>query len=104
MQYRSERHFLSKGDETKMKMTKKLVAIITIICFTIIAATIQAADLQVRQPTEAEIGRIEVCPVMNSKIAVGKDTPVIDYKGKSYYFCCSSCIDEFKKDPDKFVK
>jgi len=81
-----------------MTMTKQLVAIFTIVCVIIIAVTIHAEDLQMRQPSQAGIVKIAVCSVMNSKIAVGKDPPVIDYKGKSYYLCCSCCFDEFKKD------
>jgi YHS domain-containing protein len=26
-----------------------------------------------------------------------------DHKGKLYAFCCSGCIDDFKKDPDKYA-
>ena len=26
-----------------------------------------------------------------------------EYKGKVYGFCCKPCIDEFKKDPEKYV-
>ena len=26
-----------------------------------------------------------------------------DYKGKRIYFCCQSCIDEFKKNPEKYI-
>lgn len=25
-----------------------------------------------------------------------------EYKGKVYAFCCEGCIDEFKKDPEKY--
>ncbi|PKL15872.1 MAG: YHS domain-containing protein [Spirochaetae bacterium HGW-Spirochaetae-5] len=27
-----------------------------------------------------------------------------DYKGNRIYFCCSSCPEDFKKDPEKYVK
>ncbi|MHB8155125.1 MAG: YHS domain-containing protein [Candidatus Omnitrophota bacterium] len=27
-----------------------------------------------------------------------------EYAGKIYNFCCVSCIDEFKKDPKKYIK
>lgn len=26
-----------------------------------------------------------------------------EYKGKTYYFCCSDCLDEFKKNPEKYL-
>jgi YHS domain-containing protein len=63
-----------------------------------------AGELIVRQPTQSEIGKVTTCPVMKGKFEVTKSTPVIDYEGKSYYFCCESCIDEFKKNPDKYAK
>ena len=27
-----------------------------------------------------------------------------EYKGKLIAFCCADCVDEFKKDPEKYVK
>lgn len=26
-----------------------------------------------------------------------------DYRDKTYYFCCSNCIEEFKEDPEKYI-
>ncbi len=41
------------------------------------------------------------CPVLGGKI----DQKIYaDYQGKRIYFCCSGCIDEFKKDPEKYLK
>ena len=41
------------------------------------------------------------CPVMNGKI----DKKIFaDYKGKRIYFCCTGCLEEFKKDPEKYLK
>lgn len=28
----------------------------------------------------------------------------ISYKGKTYYFCCEDCLEEFKSDPEYYVK
>jgi len=28
----------------------------------------------------------------------------VDYKGTKIYFCEKSCVDEFKKDPEKFIE
>jgi len=27
-----------------------------------------------------------------------------DYQGKRIYFCCSGCLDDFKKSPEKYLK
>jgi len=45
----------------------------------------------------------KVCPVTGDKISV--DTNVTyEYEGKIYNFCCAGCIEEFKKDPVKYIK
>ncbi|MBF0297803.1 MAG: YHS domain-containing protein [Oligoflexia bacterium] len=41
------------------------------------------------------------CPVLAGEINKSVFT---DYKGKRIYFCCPGCIDEFKKDPEKYIK
>jgi YHS domain-containing protein len=41
------------------------------------------------------------CPVMGGKVDKSVYT---DYQGKRIYFCCSGCIADFKKDPDKYMK
>ncbi len=41
------------------------------------------------------------CPVMGGTIDKKVYT---DHKGKRVYFCCSGCIDVFKKDPEKYTK
>ena len=41
------------------------------------------------------------CPVMGGDIDKRYFT---DYKGKRIYFCCAGCPDEFRKDPEKYMK
>ena len=43
----------------------------------------------------------ENCPVMGGKINKSLYT---DYQGKRIYFCCKGCPEEFKKDPEKYIK
>lgn len=41
------------------------------------------------------------CPILGGKI----DKKVhADYNGKRVYFCCAGCIEQFKKEPDKYLK
>jgi YHS domain-containing protein len=42
----------------------------------------------------------KTCPVMGGDIDPKVYT---DYQGKRIYFCCPSCIDDFKKDPAKYL-
>jgi YHS domain-containing protein len=41
------------------------------------------------------------CPVLIGEIDKQIYT---DYKGERIYFCCSQCIDDFNKNPDKYLK
>ncbi len=49
-----------------------------------------------------EVGN-EFCPVSGEKIDE-KNKVTYDYKGKIYSFCCQACVEEFKKDPDKYIE
>ena len=40
------------------------------------------------------------CPVMGGPINKNLYT---EYEGKKVYFCCQGCVDEFKKDPEKYL-
>jgi YHS domain-containing protein len=41
------------------------------------------------------------CPVLQSPAS--KDV-YVDYQGKRIYFCCPPCVQDFKKNPDKYMK
>lgn len=41
------------------------------------------------------------CPVLGSPINKKVYT---DYQGKRIYFCCPPCIQDFKKNPEKYMK
>jgi YHS domain-containing protein len=44
----------------------------------------------------------KICPVTGEAIQE-KSKAQYTYKGKVYDFCCPMCIDEFKKDPEKYI-
>jgi len=44
-----------------------------------------------------------MCPVMNSAFIVKPDSPKTEHQGKTYYFCCEGCVDQFKKKPESFI-
>jgi YHS domain-containing protein len=51
---------------------------------------------------KAKVVGNRICPVTGEKIT--KKTEVTyEYKGEIYSFCCRECIDEFKKDPEKYI-
>jgi len=41
-----------------------------------------------------------ICPVLHKEAS--EEYPYT-YEGKTYYFYCPMCIEEFKKDPDKYI-
>jgi len=43
-----------------------------------------------------------VCPVRGEDI--DPDAAKVEYNGKIYGFCCSSCISKFEKNPEKYSK
>ena len=43
-----------------------------------------------------------ICPVMGGKID-GNSKVTYEYEGKIYNFCCSDCVEAFKKDPQKYI-
>lgn len=63
------------------------------------------ADTQaaVTNTTNAEDAGNKICPVSGEKIEETMKA-TYEYNGKVYNFCCASCIEEFKKDPDKYIK
>lgn len=45
-----------------------------------------------------------ICPVSGETIGENSMEPATyEYEEKIYNFCCSSCIEEFKKDPKKYI-
>ena len=56
------------------------------------------------EPASDVIGQEVVCPVMGNKFKITKHTPVIEYKGETYYFCCGGCDKDFAKNPGKYIQ
>ncbi|MDP3732461.1 MAG: YHS domain-containing protein [Candidatus Omnitrophota bacterium] len=54
-------------------------------------------------PKETVNAGNKICPVSGEKIDE-KMKSTYEYEGKIYNFCCAMCIDEFKKDPEKYIK
>lgn len=73
---------------------KKYMLTMGLIAVTAMLGTVALADKEPLQPQTN-------CPVMGGKI----DKKVYsDYDGKRVYFCCTGCIKQFKKEPDKYLK
>ena len=44
----------------------------------------------------------KVCPVKGNPVEEG--TPIVEYDGKVYGFCCPGCDTKFAKNPEKYAK
>ena len=45
----------------------------------------------------------KICPVSDEEIKADEVVQV-EYEGKVYNFCCSMCLKDFNKDPQKFIQ
>jgi YHS domain-containing protein len=59
------------------------------------------------QPSSKEAMNVgnKICPVSGEKVGQsGMEPANYEYQGKVYNFCCPACIDEFKKNPEKYIQ
>ena len=61
-----------------------------------------AEDTQQNYEKAVNVGN-KVCPVSGDKIDE-KMRATYEYNGRIYNFCCTACIEDFKKDPEKYIK
>lgn len=61
----------------------------------------QSESVAETAPQAVDAGN-KICPVSGEKIDE-KLKATYEYEGKIYNFCCPMCIDEFKKDPQKYI-
>lgn len=45
-----------------------------------------------------------VDPICKMDVDENKAQWVSSYKGRKYYFCAKSCLEEFKKNPEKYAE
>jgi len=65
--------------------------------------TVQAQTNEETPKTEAINVGNQICPVSGEKIDE-EMMVTYEYEGKIYNFCCAMCIDEFKKEPEKYIE
>jgi YHS domain-containing protein len=83
----------------------KMFAVLSVLTLALGAAAVMAGDDkgEKKDKTPATQPINKFCAVeQDNKIDAKGGTYV--YKGKVIGFCCPDCIDEFKKDPEKYMK
>lgn len=68
------------------------------------SAAAQAKAAEVKAPGEAKVGDRTTCPTSGEEFTVTAASPKFEYKGKTYYFCCSGCDRKFASDPEKYLQ
>jgi len=76
-------------------MLKTMVIVFALVAGLLFSGCVLAADSPGKENPQVN------CPVMGGKIDKNVYT---DYQGKRIYFCCSGCVDDFKKNPEKYLK
>jgi len=76
---------------------KKWIAVTVLLLFALVS--IAGPALAVEKSSKGTPQ--EYCPVMGGKI---DKNVYADYEGKRVYFCCTSCKQEFMKNPEKYIK
>ena len=58
------------------------------------------------KPSAKKIVKVQEvrCPITGGKVDPAKTKLKTVYKGKTYYFCCAGCPEEFAKNPGKYAK
>ena len=85
-----------------MKLMSSLICSLVLATGVLLAADVKKdAQKPATQPTT------QPSKALNKYCAVEQDheiDPKVTYvwNGKTYAFCCKDCIDEFKKNPDKY--
>lgn len=68
------------------------------------AGSESSKEMILRKAKKEEVGTSAVCSVMGEKFTIQEHTWVAGYKGKTYPFCCDSCIKSFSDNPDKYAE
>lgn len=55
-------------------------------------------------PGEAKVGDRTTCLVTGDEFTVEADTESVEHGGKTYYVCCEQCANDFKENPEKFLR
>lgn len=61
-----------------------------------------ASNISPTQVQQTE-GKVQ-CPVMKNWILASEAADKTEYNGKTYYFCCGGCKEQFLKNPDKYIE
>ena len=57
----------------------------------------------VKSPGIAQVGDLALCPVQGQTFRVSADSPSAQWQGKTYFFCCEGCLEDFLRSPEAYT-
>ena len=85
-----------------MQPATVLVVAVVLIVIAVLIGRWQRSSPQSSQSQPDAVDEKKRCVVMGNPIDPPTPYSAI-YKGKTIYFCCSTCVDMFNKDPEKYM-
>ena len=91
-------------------MSKFVIVATLVLSFGMIALVRAAEETKKEEKAPAsQPATTQPGPIVNKKCPVGGEDvdpkgKTVVYKGKTVGFCCDECIEDFKKNPDKYAK
>lgn len=65
--------------------------------------TTAGAEQPLVPPGEARVGDRTTCPVSGEEFVVSESSPSVEHEGRTYYFCCPGCAEQFQANPDQYL-
>ena len=88
-----------------MKNFKTLIAGGLIFAYVAAPLGVFAADAKVDTKEKVKPYTLKTCPVSDEKLGGDMGDPyVFKHEGREIKLCCKSCLKDFKKEPEKYVK
>ncbi len=85
-------------------LIKKIFLIMSVVLISAAAFSVACSRSEGVEPEQEMIGTKAVCPVTGDTFAITKNTPVMEYDGARYYFCCPGCDKDFTRNPERYIK
>ena len=83
-----------------MKKIRQIKTVIAMVCaLTLMYGCAATAE----KPAPRGVDVTVLCPVSKTGVKADDSAQMVEYGGKKYYFCCSSCKKEFEKNPEKYL-
>ncbi|MBZ0116332.1 MAG: YHS domain-containing protein [Sandaracinaceae bacterium] len=67
------------------------------------ASSLGAPEQPLVPPGDARVGDRTTCLVTGEEFLVGEGSPHVEHEGRTYFFCCDPCIEQFQADPERYL-